>query len=274
MNIPIIECKNISLIIEGKKLLHNISFTLEKEEDLVIFGPNGAGKTLLLLILSGNLDPSEGEIKIYGKSLLAKDSFEIKKHIGFVSPKIFEDYDYNSKVTDVVLSGLFGSIGVGTDPTKNNTQVVRDYIKRIITEKYKNSTIAIDMLKRVSAEYLKDEIFGHVSYGEKVRVLIARALINNPKIFILDEPTTGLDIKMRAEFMKVVQHLAKNADILYVTHYIEEILPEFQKMLLLKKGKVFSFGDKNQLLTTEKISQLLDISIKVNKEEETYFAWI
>lgn len=273
MSTPILEVKGVSLSLSGKEILHNISFNLESNEDLVIFGPNGAGKTLLLMLLSGNLDPTSGEIFIYGQPLHDRNSFEIKKQIGFVSPKIFEDYDYHSKVTDVVMSGLFGSIGIGNDPTKDNSAVVRKYINRVIAEKYNGSAKAEELLHRLHVHYLKGEIFGHLSYGEKVRVLIARALISSPKLFILDEPTTGLDLKMRAEFIKVVEELAGQADIVYVTHYVEEVLPEFTKILLLKNGNVFKYGNKSDLLTNQTLSDLLDAQIHVDTRNGKYFAW-
>lgn len=269
----VIECKNVSLSLDNKQILHDISFTLELNDDLVIFGPNGAGKTLLLMILSGNLEPTAGEIFIYGKPLYDKESFAIKKQIGFVSPKIFDDYDYHSKVTDVVMSGLFGSIGIGIDPSKQNSLAVRTYINRVIAEKYHGAMQALELLECLHVTYLKDGIFGHLSYGEKVRVLIARALISKPKLFILDEPTAGLDLKMRAEFIDIVKHLAGQADIVYVTHYVEEILPEFNKVLLLKTGEVFGYNNKEEVLNGETLSSLMDAQIHVDTRDGKYFAW-
>lgn len=269
--LSLIECKKVRLVLDGKELLKNVSFTLHEGEDFVVFGPNGAGKTLLLQVLSGNLQPTSGEVFIFGKPLYAKDAYQIKKQIGFVSPKLFDDYDFRSNVTDIVMSGMFGSIGVANDPTKHNNKVVREYITRVLKEKYQDSK-ALELLEELQIGYLKDQVFGHLSYGEKVRVLIARALINNPPLFILDEPTTGLDLKMRAEFYRVVEHLAKRAEIVYVTHHLEEILPSFKKVLLLKKGEIFAVGEKETLLTSEHLSQLLNTPVTVHEKDKKYFA--
>ncbi len=269
----LISCKNLTLELSGKTLLKNISFELLESEDLVVFGPNGAGKTLLLTILSGNLEPTEGTVEVFGKNIYAKDSHEVKKKIGFVSPKLFEDYDFESKVTDIVMSGFFGSIGIASDPTKNNNKIVREYINRVIQEKYKGNDIAFELLEKLHVTYLRDKIFGHLSYGEKVRVLIARSLINNPPLLILDEPTTGLDLQMRGEFYGVVEELSKSSEIIYVTHHLEEILPEFSKILMLKKGEIFGFDTKEKLLTNENLSNLLDVKINVHEKDGRYLAW-
>lgn len=270
---PLVVCKNISLTLDGKELLKDINFILEND-NLVIFGPNGAGKTLLLTILSGNLEPTKGDVDILNKSLYDNKSHEIKKQIGFVSPKLFEDYDFNSNVTDIVMSGLFGSIGVASDPAKNNNKIVREYINRVIKEKHRDTNIALELLEKVGVKYLSNKSFGLLSYGEKVRVLIARSLINNPSLFILDEPTTGLDLQMRAEFTKVVKDLSEISKIIYVTHYLEEVLPNFKKILFLKKGEVFKFGNKKEILTSKNLSNLLEIEVFLQEKDERYFAWI
>lgn len=269
----LISCKNVSLELSGKLLLKNISFALQENENLVVFGPNGAGKTLLLRVLSGNLEPTSGDVEILGQKLYAKDAFAVKKQIGFVSPQLFGDFDFDSVVTDIVMSGLFGSIGVASDPTKDNQKVVRDYINRVIKEKYDNNDIALELLEKLHVSYLKDKTFGNLSYGEKVRVLIARSLINKPPLFILDEPTTGLDLQMRAQFYKVVEELSEMSQIVYVTHHLEEVLPEFSKILMLKNGEIFQFGNKTDLLTGENLSKLLDVEIHIHEKDGRYLAW-
>lgn len=273
MQHPLIQCNNVSLEIAEKPLLKNVTFSLQQKENLVIFGPNGAGKTLLLRILSGNLEPTRGTIEMLGEKLYTKDAYIIKKRIGFVSPQLFGDFDFDSKVTDIVMSGLFGSIGVASDPVRNNQKVVRDYINRVIKEKYDGDAIALKLLEQLHVVHLQEKTFGHLSYGEKVRVLIARALINDPEIFILDEPTTGLDLQMRAQFYKVVEELAGKAHIIYVTHHLEEVLPQFKKILMIKNGEIFAFGEKQDLLTSENLSALLDVVIHVHEKDGRYLAW-
>lgn len=270
---PSVSCDQLTVELSGKILLKTISFELQKNENMVIFGPNGAGKTVLLRVLSGNLEPTEGAVAVLGKKLYTDTDYQLKKQIGFVSPQQFNDYAANVKVTEIVLSGLFGSIGVANDQTKDNIKALHKYMNRVIGEKDENVQKAHAMLRELQIVHLKDEIFESLSYGEKVGVLIARAFITHPHLLILDEPTTGLDMQMRAYFSKRIEALSRKAQIIYVTHHIEEILPSFNKVMLLKKGNLFKFGDKKNILTNEYLSMLLDMPITVHEESGRYVVW-
>jgi iron complex transport system ATP-binding protein len=269
-NTSIIKCTDVNLTIGDNLILESLNFELNHGNDLIIMGPNGAGKTMLLTLLSGNMQPNKGIIEVYGQRFIGDDSVKLKKQIGLVSPSMFGDYDQDSKVKQIVMSGLFGSIGVCNDPTKNNSKVVREYINRVISEKYGGYELSYDYLKKVNMLEYADQSFAELSYGQKVRVLIARALIVKPSLLILDEPTTGLDIKMRSEFIELVNNLGDTIDIIYVTHYIEEIQPFFSHVLLLKDGKIFKFGKKESVLNTKIISQLFDRDISLTIKEDKY----
>lgn len=269
-----LSCQKINLHLDGKHLLKDISFDFDPGANghLVIFGPNGAGKTLLTQLISGNLTPTSGDITLFGKSLLGPDSHETKKQIGFVSPKLFDDFAYETPVAEVVMSGLFGSIGIFQDPTAPANQVVKKYITDTISKKHNGRPRALAALSQLHIEHLADQEFGHLSYGQKNRVLIARALITEPKLLILDEPTTGLDLSFRAEFSALTHRLAQQTTIIYITHYIEEILPDFHNILFLKSGKIYAYGLKEDLLSSNHLSQLLEIPIQIHKKNEKYFA--
>lgn len=271
----LISCQNINFHIGEHHLLKDISFELPETNNpdhLVIFGPNGAGKTLLMQLISGNLEPTTGDIKIFGKSLLAKDAHETKKTIGFVSPKLFDDYAYETKVTDVVMSGLFGSIGICQDPTKQSNQIVKQYIAKVVSEKYQGHDRALKALAEMHIQHLAHEEFGHLSYGQKSRVLIARALIAQPKLLILDEPTTGLDLNIRAEFSGLTKALSQKTTIIYITHYIEEILPEFNNLLYIKNGAIYKYGAKEDLLSSNYLTDLLEVPVTIHQQDQKYFA--
>jgi iron complex transport system ATP-binding protein len=271
-NIPLVECNNVSLKLDNNVLLQDISFSLRNGENLVILGPNGAGKTILLSMLSGNLPPDKGDVCIMGKPLYAKEGYKIKKEIGFVSPKMFEDYDYSSIVSDIVASGLFGSIGLSYDPQKNSNKAAMDYINRVVSAKYKDTKVAYSLMQKFGIAHLEKHRFGQLSYGEKIRVLIVRCLINNPRLFIFDEPTTGLDIQMRAQFCADLTLLSHETEIIFVTHHLEEIPETFKRVLLLKQGRLFGFGDKKTMLTGRHLSKLLSVDVSVQNRDGKYFA--
>jgi iron complex transport system ATP-binding protein len=257
--------EKLSIQLGGKTILNNVSLALEDNDNLVILGANGAGKTVLLRCLSGNLAPSEGSVHFNDQDLYSGKTHELKKQIGFISPALFDDYDFNSTVSSVVKSGLFGSIGICQDPTKVNNQVVKNYINQVIDQKYPNIE---EDVKKVLSEFFDNDAdvdefmsrpFGKLSYGQKVRCLLARALMTAPKIIILDEPTTGLDPRGRILIKRLAKKLADKYQLIYVTHHFDEIMPCMNKVLMLKAGKIFAFGDCAEKVNDKQLCKLYGV---------------
>lgn len=250
----IIELNNVSVIKNGKTILDDITWNVKNNENWAVIGKNGAGKSFLLRLLSANLYPSCGSIRILGRKFGETNLLELKKVIGFVSPNFQKDYDNETRVINVIYSGFFASNGLFYDVT--------DYMKE--------ETLKIISFLNISN--LKDRYYGELSNGEQKKVLIARALVSNPKILIFDEVCSGLDISSREEILKTVELLVeKGHNIIFVTHHIEEIIPAINKILLIKEGKIFRTGCKEELLNKNHLNEVLDINLDVIIHNSRYF---
>lgn len=245
----VITLENVSLIRNGTEILNNINWKVEKGEHWVLFGLNGAGKTALLNLLNGYHYPTRGKVKIFEKEFGKVDIREyIRREIGLVSSSLQERFYSDDSAYEIVLSGAFTSIGLYETPTDE----MREKGVSLMTE--------LGCLHYANREYRT------LSQGERQRILIARALMNDPTILILDEPTTGLDIIAREQLLETVGKIAsqpKGPNIIYVTHHVEEVLPVFKKTLLLRKGTVFSAGRTKEIMSEEILSQFLEMEVEV-----------
>ena len=238
----IIELQNISLYREKTQILKNISWNIKKGAHWALIGPNGAGKTSLLKIISGIIWPSSGKVKVLGKEFGKTDLRELKKKIGWVSSFLTEKIPQNEDILEIIISGKFASFGVYEKITEND----RKKAKRL--------------LKFMDCDYILGRNFNVISQGEKQKVLIARALMAQPLILLLDEPCIGLDIKARENLLNSISKLCRETKttIIYVTHHIEEIVQEISKAFLIKDGKAFKQGNKKKVLTRECLSKLFE----------------
>ncbi|ETT80878.1 ABC transporter ATP-binding protein [Viridibacillus sp. FSL R5-0477] len=245
----VLHMKEVCLKREGQWILENINWQIEKGEHWVLYGLNGAGKSALLNMLCSYYFPTKGDLKVvgrtFGKSVLGE---ELRRKIGLVSSGLQQKLNPNDSAFEIVLSGAFASIGLYEKPTP------------VIREK------AISILKKLGSIEYADRDYQTLSQGEKQRILIGRALMDDPELLILDEPATGFDFIAREQLLKTIGEIAaleSGPTIIYVTHHIEEILPVFQKTLLLKKGQVFASGSTIDMLTSEKLSSFFDIPVEV-----------
>lgn len=249
-----IKFENICYKSGSRYLLHNINWTLYPGEHWILFGVNGSGKTTLLSILAGFNHYSSGKMQILGEEYSAYNILEIRSKIGWVSNSFFDKYYTMETPLTIVLSGLTGTLGVSRFMTD-------DKIKRAIT-----------LLKRLQLSDKIDQPFSYMSKGERQKVLIARALINSPEILILDEPCTGLDVYARELTLNIIDQLAKTTKmtIIYVTHYLEEILPVFNKTLLLKSGKIFTQGNTIDIVNSNIFSAYLECPTEIYSDKGKY----
>ncbi len=252
-----IQIKNVELYRNQKTILHNVSWHVEKGQHWVILGLNGSGKTTLLKVINGYLWPNGGSVSILGETFGQTDIREVRKNIGWVSSAMIDQFDFRDPAIEIVLSGKFGAIRLFESVSEDE-----------INE-------AVNMMKRLNCDHLVNKPFEYLSHGERQRVQIARALMAKPKLLILDEPTTGLDLIERERILSTISKLVNSEDsptILYVTHHVEEILPCFTHVLCMRDGEVFSSGVRDEYLTTENLSQFFNHPLTINYESNR--AWV
>jgi iron complex transport system ATP-binding protein len=245
----ILKLEDVSLRRDGKWILQNIDWEIKRGEHWALFGLNGAGKTAILNILNAYYFPTSGSVTVLGKEFGRTYLGEkLRKQIGFVSSSLQEKFHQGDNAFEVVLSGAFASIGLYETPTD-------DMRER-----------AIRLLKDLGCMNYANRNYETLSQGEKQRVLIARALMADPSLLIFDEPTNGLDFIAREEFLETVERITNNDNapaIIYVTHHVEEILPIFNKTLLLKAGQVFAAGDTCEMISSHQLTDFFNIPVEV-----------
>ncbi len=241
--------ENVSLWRGRDYLLKNVSWEVSKGEHWAILGLNGSGKTTLLNMINGYLFPSVGKVTVLGNQFGNYDLRELRKSIGWVSTSLQEKLYVTETATEIVISGKKAMIGLFEDPSEEDREK------------------AIRLLNRLGCSEFVHRTYQTLSQGEKQKVLIARALMAQPKLLVLDEPCTGLDIFARENLLRFIDQLGREPNaptLVYVTHRTEEILPVFNKTLLLKKGQVYGKGDTQEILTKEVLSGLFDTSVTVS----------
>ena len=236
-------------------LLRDINWKVVPGEHWLVFGMNGSGKTTLLSIIAGFKQETEGRIELFGQALNNQTIMEVRKKIGFISASFFGKIYGNESARTIVFSGLSGTYGLdGRAPLKAEQK-------------------AYDLLDAFHLKDRADYPFYMFSKGEQQSILIARALINDPELLILDEPYTGLDICNREYIADTITSLGRRSDltIIYVTHDVEEITALFDNTLLLKNGMIFRQGKTKELFTSEIFSKYLERDVKLyGNQEEGY----
>ncbi|MBN2590360.1 MAG: ABC transporter ATP-binding protein [Sedimentisphaerales bacterium] len=252
----IVQLQNIIFKRNDRTILNDISWAIEKNQHWALLGANGSGKTSLLKIITGYEWPTQGSVRVFGQRFGECNLREIRKHIGWVSTALEHRLPEKDSAIEIVLSGIDASMGIFRD----------------ITEK--DLKLAQDALAMVNASDCADRKFGILSQGEQQRILIARALVNQPGLLILDEPCAGLDPAAKVRFLDDLSHLRNRSDsptMIFVTHHIEEIDSWINHVVILKNGEVLSSGLKNEVLTTDILSRAFDMDMLVQKEGQKYY---
>lgn len=233
---------------DERHILKNIQWQVKKREHWAVLGLNGSGKTTLLQMIAGYLWPSKGHITVLGNRYGQCDLREVRKSIGWVSSALEQRINPGERVQKVVISGKFASFGLYEAWGEEEVRQAQQW------------------LRQLHCDHLADARFGQLSAGERQKVLIARALMAQPQLLILDEPCNGLDLYAREQLLQVISWLARQPQgptLLYVTHHIEEILPDFQHVLLMADGSVYASGEKERVLTSENLTAAYHVSIHV-----------
>lgn len=250
----IISLDNVSYIRNGKYILKDVNWHVNRGEHWVILGPNGSGKTTTLNMVNGYIFPSEGHVKVLEFEFGHSSIIELRKRIGWVSSALSQFIPTNDYPLHIVLSGKFASLGLWE-------KVDDDDIAR-----------ANEILDLLKIRHLAERKYGMLSQGEKQKVLIGRALMNHPDIIIFDEAFNGLDIFARHDMEITINELAEgNITFILVTHNTDEILPVFGKALLLKDGQVHSQGDIDDMIQYDNLSDFYGADVDVFKHKDRFY---
>ena len=244
-----LDLQSIEAYLGPRPVFSNLSLKLHLGEQTVILGPNGSGKSSLIKLLSREIYPvvKPGSwLRIFGEERV--NLWDLRARIGLVSPDLQATYGASVLASDVVLSGFFGSVGLGRSQRANGRQRQRSQ----------------ELLVQLDLEPLADRPFGQLSDGQKRRLLLARALVHRPEVLVLDEPTNGLDLKAKHQLLEILRQLAQaGTTLLLVTHQIEAIIPEIQRCVLLRQGQIVGQGSCQELLEDGPLSALFATPLKV-----------
>lgn len=240
-------------------LLDDVDWEVEEGQRWVVLGPNGAGKTTLLQLASGRMHPTRGVVGILGEVLGAVDVFELRPRIGLASASLAERIPAGERVGDVVVTASYGVVGRWRESYDS-----LDHAR------------AGELLTALGADHLVDRTFGTLSEGERKRVQIARALMTDPELMLLDEPAAGLDLGGREDLVARLGEIAGDVmapALVLVTHHVEEIPPNFTDVLLLRDGKVVAQGPIEITLTAENLSATFGMPLELEQRGDRFTAW-
>jgi iron complex transport system ATP-binding protein len=258
---PLIDIHRATVWRGTTKVFEDLSLVIGRHERVAILGPNGSGKTTLLKTVTRELYPVAREdswIRILGRERW--NVWELREHIGLVSQDLQQNFMPNSTVLGAVVSGFFSSIGVHYQLQDQVTGAQRDK--------------AAEVMRTLELDALAEREFRTLSTGQQRRCLLARALVHDPDTLVLDEPTAGLDMAGSFDYLARIRDLARRGrSLVLVTHHLDEIPPEIDRVILLKEGRVVADGAKPDILTGELLSQVYGVRIKVTEIEGHYLAW-
>jgi iron complex transport system ATP-binding protein len=263
-SITLLELHNASVVLGGARVLDGLTLSIRVGEHTSILGPNGAGKSTFMKLLTLQLHPLAGEdgaapIRVFGQDRW--DVFSLRSQMGIVSADLHDRFvqgNSNGVMTglDAVVSGFFATHGV----------FAHQQVTRLMR------TQAREALERVGAADLAGRALDAMSTGEARRVLIARALVHEPKALVLDEATRGLDLVARHHFMERVRAIARQGTtILLVTHHVDEIIPEIARVILMRHGRIARDGPKADVLTAPHLSAAFDAPLHVEQADGYFY---
>lgn len=254
----VIDVSDVTLRRGRAFLLDHLSWKVEDYDRWVIIGPNGAGKTTLLQIVATRIFPTSGQVRVLGKLMGHVDVFDIRTRIGVSSAALEMQIPSDEKVQDVVMSASYAVFGRWREDYTNI-----DFIR------------AEKLMDRLRVDHLADRRFGTLSEGERQRTQIARALMTDPEILLLDEPTAGLDLAGRELLVAILAELAQDMlspTTVLVTHHVEEIPPGITHALFLKQGRPVAMGPIRDVMNADVLSRTFDMPLKIAEIDGRWYA--
>lgn len=258
--VPLLELRNVSYGLGDRRILTDVGWTVRSGEHWVVLGENGSGKSTLLKVACGFIWPNRGGVVLRNGSERV-DLRELRKSIGWVTASLVAQIPSWEPLLRTVVSGKFAQIGLLELSSINPTRSDFEHAEAL--------------LQRMGCTHLAHQAFGSLSQGEQQKALIARALMTRPYLMFLDEPCAGLDPGARENLLETLEQLATHAELpsmVYVTHHIEEILPSFEKTLVLKEGRVYRSGNTADILTADLLRDLYGIHFTLERSAGRFWA--
>lgn len=255
---PVLSLRGVGVVRDGATLLDGIDWTVVEGERWVVLGPNGAGKTTLLSIAAAALFPSHGTVDLLGERFGRTDLGELRTRVGLSSTSLADRVPGHERALDVVVTAAHGVVGRWRE-SYHDDDVAR----------------AADLLGRVGMRALGRRRFGTLSEGERKRVLLARALMTDPELLLLDEPAAGLDLGAREALLRLLGRLAMDAcapPTVLVTHHVEEVPVGTTHALLLARGRVVAAGPIEQVFSGSLLSRTFGLPLLVSEQDGRFAA--
>lgn len=253
-----LEMREVNVARGDRVVLHDVNLSIDAGEHVAIMGPNGCGKSTLILTMTCQIYPivTPGmHVRIFGRERW--DLTELRKHFGVVGADLPGERTAVTTGLDVVIAGFFSASTLWP-----NLHVTGEMRRR-----------AAEALHRMEASHLASQLVGAMSAGEKRRILIARALVHRPRQLLLDEPSNALDIAAQRELREALRRVARQGTgILMVTHHLADILPEIDRVIMMRDGRIAADGPKDELLDAEKLGALFGTDVRIMRRD-SYYDW-
>lgn len=260
-NPPLIEIRNATIYRGRNCVFQNFDLSIEQHEQVAILGPNGSGKTTLLKVINREIYPvlsEDSSVRILGRTNW--NVWDLRSHIGIVSHDLQAQYRPSTSALEVVLSGFYSSVGI------------HGLLSRRISSEQKD--MAREILADLGIIDLAATPLNRMSTGQQRRCLLGRALVHDPDTLILDEPTAGLDLSASFDYLARIRRLvAEGKNIILVTHQLNEIPPDIERVMLLRNGQLIADGAKQQVLTEDNLRRTYDTEIRVARVDGNYLAY-
>jgi iron complex transport system ATP-binding protein len=259
-----LELVNVNVARGDRMVLHDINLSIRAGEHVAILGPNGCGKSTLIFTITCQIYPvvQPGmHVRIFGRDRW--DLMQLRKHFGIVAAGLMgtELPGERTAVTtglDAVIAGFFSASTLW--PNLHVTEEMRER--------------AAEALERIEASPLAGQLVGEMSAGEKRRILIARALVHRPRQLLLDEPSNALDLAAQRDLRETLRRLAQEGTgLVLVTHHLGDILPEIERVILMRDGRIVADGPRQELLTEPRLSELFNTQVRIGRDEEWLHSW-
>ena len=254
-----LELRNVNVARGDRIVLHDVNLTIRAGEHVAILGPNGCGKSTLILTITCQIYPivQPGmRVGIFGRDRW--DLTQLRKHFGVVGTDLPGERTAVTTGLDAVIAGFFSASTLW--PNLHVTGEMRDR--------------GAEALARIEASHLAAQLVGEMSAGEKRRILIARALVHRPRQLLLDEPSNALDLAAQRELRDTLRRLAaEGTGLVLVTHHLGDILPEIDRVILMRGGRIVGDGPRTELLTAPRLSDLFNTPVRIGHDEDWLHSW-